>query len=603
MQAFPPINQISDFQLLVDSKPDLVEPDEAEVSDLNVFALLVGSHVGVQIAATKTLGELKQATPGNDLPAIEQLTSSAVHPALFANGDSQSDQSLIPIAAGPMSGASLDSEALPTKQANYPTLPSSAFAETVTEPSITEIVIPDAADALKKQQSSSADPVFSLLNGREESAAKSVAEGLQDAIPSLADKPQESSLTSTSYQRPASNSTFEGSFFQQVSTLNSEGSSNIAETQSAVAGAAYSLTTEGVAANESLAGSLVLDPSTDISSATSAAFQSGNPGGSFSFDHTRGQQNTGSSTDTEIQSPNVASDLQAPTIASQSVEELGSGDQTTAGTQSFAAQSTVVNANRNNRSQDEIDQPDSPDAVVDMKAAKDQSGKATVGANTKPQQAFVDQADFASAIRGIEFGKATPVRRSNFAADGFQTLPISESSSHALQGEASGLPLQQSVPDAAAGVQSFGIPSATRSSQLQTIQTIVNELVAEGAAHVDGKTMTVRFEEPHIGSVQLEITQTDSGMSVSVAAGDELTLEMLNSNAQQFERSLKDNQIELLEIVSLQMNTATSDQGHPSETAHREMGATYRSNQSSGSNTTTTTESNQESTTTLNFRA
>ena len=61
MQAFPPINQISDFQLLVDSKPDLVEPDEAEVSDLNAFALLVGSHVGVQIAATKTLGELKQA--------------------------------------------------------------------------------------------------------------------------------------------------------------------------------------------------------------------------------------------------------------------------------------------------------------------------------------------------------------------------------------------------------------------------------------------------------------------------------------------------------------------------------------------------------------
>ncbi|MCR9200983.1 MAG: flagellar hook-length control protein FliK, partial [Planctomycetaceae bacterium] len=78
---------------------------------------------------------------------------------------------------------------------------------------------------------------------------------------------------------------------------------------------------------------------------------------------------------------------------------------------------------------------------------------------------------------------------------------------------------------------------------------------------VDSKTIAVQFEEPHIGSVLIQMSETDDGLTVSVAADDDLTLEMLQTGSQQLETTLKENNIELLEIASLPPDMSFTQQG------------------------------------------
>lgn len=93
------------------------------------------------------------------------------------------------------------------------------------------------------------------------------------------------------------------------------------------------------------------------------------------------------------------------------------------------------------------------------------------------------------------------------------------------------------------------------------LQKIVHELIVEAETVVDSKTIAVQFEEPHIGSVLIQMSDTDDGLTVSVAADDDLTLEMLQTGSQQLETTLKENNIELLEIASLPPDMSFTQQG------------------------------------------
>jgi len=93
------------------------------------------------------------------------------------------------------------------------------------------------------------------------------------------------------------------------------------------------------------------------------------------------------------------------------------------------------------------------------------------------------------------------------------------------------------------------------------LQKIVHELIVEAETVVDSKTIAVQFEEPHIGSVLIQMSDTDDGLTVSVAADDDLTLEMLQTGSQQLETTLKENNIELLEIASLPPDMSFTQHG------------------------------------------
>lgn len=108
------------------------------------------------------------------------------------------------------------------------------------------------------------------------------------------------------------------------------------------------------------------------------------------------------------------------------------------------------------------------------------------------------------------------------------------------------------------------------------LRKLVGELVAEAPDVIDSKTISVRFEEPHIGRVQLEMTESASGITVNVAASDEVTLDMLNANAASLERTLRDHQIELLEIASLPMDSATYNTAQGDQQFHRDTPNAYQ---------------------------
>ena len=108
------------------------------------------------------------------------------------------------------------------------------------------------------------------------------------------------------------------------------------------------------------------------------------------------------------------------------------------------------------------------------------------------------------------------------------------------------------------------------------LRKLVGELVAEAPDVVDSKTISVRFEEPHIGRVQLEMTESPGGITVNVAASDEVTLDMLNANAASLERTLRDHQIELLEIASLPMDSATYNTAQGDQQFHRDTPNAYQ---------------------------
>lgn len=93
------------------------------------------------------------------------------------------------------------------------------------------------------------------------------------------------------------------------------------------------------------------------------------------------------------------------------------------------------------------------------------------------------------------------------------------------------------------------------------LQKIVHELILEAETVVDSKTIAVQFEEPHIGSVLIQMSDTDDGLTVSVAADDDLTLDMLHRGSQQLETTLKENNIELLEIASLPPDMSFAQHG------------------------------------------
>lgn len=114
------------------------------------------------------------------------------------------------------------------------------------------------------------------------------------------------------------------------------------------------------------------------------------------------------------------------------------------------------------------------------------------------------------------------------------------------------------------------------------LQKIVNELIAEAETVVDNKTISVQFEEPHIGNVLIQMSDTDDGLTVSVAADDDLTLEMLNTGSQQLESTLKENNIELVEITSLPPDMNFQQNGQPDSPFQQQAPQIYRDNAQSG---------------------
>lgn len=135
------------------------------------------------------------------------------------------------------------------------------------------------------------------------------------------------------------------------------------------------------------------------------------------------------------------------------------------------------------------------------------------------------------------------------------------------------------------------------------LRKLTSELIAEAPDVVDSKTISVRFEEPHIGRVQLEMTESANGITVNVAASDEVTLEMLTANAASLERTLRDHQIELLEIASLPMDTATYNTAQGDQQFHRDSPPGYPQASTQSSNQRTSIESELEGPEQLNFRA
>lgn len=117
------------------------------------------------------------------------------------------------------------------------------------------------------------------------------------------------------------------------------------------------------------------------------------------------------------------------------------------------------------------------------------------------------------------------------------------------------------------------------------LQKIVNELIAEAETVVDTGSISVKFEEPHIGSVFIQMSETEDGLAVRVAADDDLTLEMLNSGSQQLESTLKDNNIELLEISSLPPEMNFQHSGHPDSPFHQQAPQIYRETAQHGQST------------------
>lgn len=132
------------------------------------------------------------------------------------------------------------------------------------------------------------------------------------------------------------------------------------------------------------------------------------------------------------------------------------------------------------------------------------------------------------------------------------------------------------IADTLASVELDASPDIVDLPPTHGLRKLVGELVAEAPDVVDSKTISVRFEEPHIGRVQLEMTESPGGITVNVAASDEVTLDMLNANAASLERTLRDHQIELLEIASLPMDSATYNTAQGDQQFHRDTPNAYQ---------------------------
>lgn len=622
MQAFPPVNKLPELPALADKKRDFADDDGVDEASGSVFALLLSQFESTQVAPPPSI-EIDSPDSEEGVQPQNRIHHDLSESRLQADVSSQTFSGLSEDLVLP---AAVDGNATqpiglvePGKQAVPAEQPEGNFPPEFSLPSQAEPSLAHANRVLDFSQTSQGDIEPLGAVDVQEFAVSSSVSSLQDGIESF-NFSQPEILTSTTHAEGlAAENDFQTDAQLQLASLPpSVESASVESVQ-----ARPLLATDGVAINGP-----GVSQDTQKSVVDQAGFGTTQPSSAVGSNvdlPVNGSEST-AALGVSIATPERAVDAEAantdPTLDSAAVDttdenaitvenetvDSQSSEGSQDGLQNSVSPPVVAKSAEDESSEEEpsgeadqdvVDNADTPLDSSLAKATSEKEGPAKFGVQGRFSQKQESSVDLRSSL-------AAPTqtrRRFDSIVDSIDGPANTQSASQSANGEAASLPLQSMNNDVAKATETTGVPVNTRTTQAETIQAIVNQLVAESTAAVDGKTITIRFEDPHIGSVKLEMTETDSGMSVSVAAGDELTLEMLNSNAQQFERSLKDNQIELLEIVSLQMQTAAGEQNHSDQTFQQEVSETYRSSQSSTSGQQNVAETLEESGATLDFRA